>query len=182
MQSPRKDVARNRAELLSAAEAIVAEHGVNANMNMVAKAAGVGQGTLYRHFPDRQALLLALIDRSLSRLEGFAAEQEGAHLLFRFLRFYASHAREYAALADCWRIIEPSNPALLAASERFFALVEPMLSRAIAAQLCRPDLTSMDIRSVLSMLNAISTRKPDHGPLPSIDRVLDLLDGGLQRR
>ena len=182
MQAARKDVVRNRVELLAAAEAVVAEHGIDANMNTFAKAAGVGQGTLYRHFPDRQALLIALIVRSLDRLEAFAAEQEGANLLFRFLRFYASHAREHAALANYWRVIDRSHAELLAARTRFLALVEPMLARAIEAQLCRPDLTVADVRSVLSMLNAIPATTTEPDALSSIDRVLELVTGGLQRR
>nr|WP_229363949.1 TetR/AcrR family transcriptional regulator [Sphingomonas sp. PL-96] len=151
-------------------------------MHTIAKAAGVGQGTLYRHFPDRQALLIALIGRSLDRLEAFAAEQDGANLLFRFLRFYASHAREHAALASYWRVADQSSPALVAARSRLIALVEPMLERAVEAQLCRPDMTIADILSVLSMLNAIPTSSPDEALLSSLDRVLELLVGGLQRR
>lgn len=182
MEVIRKDAARNRTEILAAAEAVIAQYGVEANMNVVAKAAGVGQGTLYRHFPDRQALLLALIERSLDRLEAFASEQEGASTLFRFLRFYAGRAREHAALADYWRVLDPSHPTLIAARKRFITLVEPMLQRAITAQLCRPDLTIADIRSVLSMLNAIPGPPCDQDLLPSLDRVLELLVGGLQRR
>ncbi|RDE06041.1 TetR/AcrR family transcriptional regulator [Sphingomonas aracearum] len=181
MQSIRKDVVRNRAELLATAEAVMADHGVLVGLSVIARAAGVGQGTLYRHFPDRQTLLLALIDRTLKRLEVFASAQQGVNGLFLFLRFCANHAREHAALADYRRVVDEGHQDMKAARDRFVAIVEPLLHRAVEAGLCRPDLTINDIEAVLCMFNALS---PDASwaEAPSLDRVLELVTGGLQRR
>jgi AcrR family transcriptional regulator len=69
----RADAARNRATILAAAEALVAEHGAGCvTMDQVARAAGVGKGTLFRHFGDRCGLMRALLDeRERSFQEGF---------------------------------------------------------------------------------------------------------------
>jgi len=69
----RADAARNRATILAAAEALVAEHGAQCvTMDQVARAASVGKGTLFRHFGDRCGLMRALLDeRERSFQEGF---------------------------------------------------------------------------------------------------------------
>jgi AcrR family transcriptional regulator len=69
----RADAARNRATILTAAEALVAEHGAQCvTMDQVARAAGVGKGTLFRHFGDRCGLMRALLDeRERGLQEGF---------------------------------------------------------------------------------------------------------------
>lgn len=62
----RKDVTRNRARLLQAADELVAEHGLEISLNELARRAGVGVGTVYRHFEDKQAVLAALFERRLA--------------------------------------------------------------------------------------------------------------------
>ena len=59
----RKDVVRNRALLLESADAVIREHGMDVSLNAVAHHAGVGVGTVYRHFPDRDALITAMFER-----------------------------------------------------------------------------------------------------------------------
>jgi AcrR family transcriptional regulator len=70
----RADAARNRAKVLDAAHRTFAAEGVDAEMAVVAAAAGVGVGTLYRHFPTKDALLAALTSRHFGRLAEIAAE------------------------------------------------------------------------------------------------------------
>lgn len=66
----RADAARNRARVLAAAERLFAEHGATAvSMEDIAREAGVGKGTLYRRYPDRAALALALLDEHERRLQ-----------------------------------------------------------------------------------------------------------------
>ena len=64
----RKDVLRNRALLLEAADAVIREHGMDLSLNAVAHRAGVGVGTVYRHFPDREALIDALFAQRVDRV------------------------------------------------------------------------------------------------------------------
>jgi AcrR family transcriptional regulator len=66
----RADAARNRARVLAAAERLFAEHGATAvSMEDIAREAGVGKGTLYRRYPDRAALAVALLDEHERRLQ-----------------------------------------------------------------------------------------------------------------
>jgi AcrR family transcriptional regulator len=75
---PRTDAQRNRTHILDVAQRHFAEHGIEGSMDAIAKRAGVGAGTLYRHFPNRDALLAALLqarDEELD-LRRHAIEQE----------------------------------------------------------------------------------------------------------
>ncbi|WP_344629921.1 helix-turn-helix domain-containing protein [Streptomyces glaucosporus] len=66
--------ARNRAALVAAAREVFAEQGLNAPLSAVARRAGVGQGSLYRHFADRVALASAVLDENVRHIEEAAAE------------------------------------------------------------------------------------------------------------
>ena len=64
----RKDVLRNRALLLESADAVIRENGMDLSLNAVAHHAGVGVGTVYRHFPDRDALIDAMFEQRVDRV------------------------------------------------------------------------------------------------------------------
>lgn len=70
----RADAARNRGLLLGAARAAFRRHGVAASLDDVARSAGVGPGTLYRHFPTRDALVLGVIDDGLTEIHRLGTE------------------------------------------------------------------------------------------------------------
>ncbi|MGP2439545.1 TetR/AcrR family transcriptional regulator [Streptomyces sp. JW3] len=72
-----KAAARNRAALIAAAREIYAEHGLGAPLSAIARRAGVGQGVLYRHFPDRAAVAAAVLEENVREVEQ-AAAAEGA--------------------------------------------------------------------------------------------------------
>lgn len=65
--------ARNRAALVTAAREIYAEYGLDAPLSAIARRAGVGQGVLYRHFPDRTAVATAVLDENVRQIEQAAA-------------------------------------------------------------------------------------------------------------
>jgi AcrR family transcriptional regulator len=65
--------AENRAALIAAARAIFATHGLDAPLSAVARQAGVGQGSLYRHFPTRSSLAVAVFQENADELEAIAA-------------------------------------------------------------------------------------------------------------
>ena len=73
----RRDARANRERLLSAARAVLREHGADAPLDAIARAAGVGIGTLYRHFPDRQALLEALAEEHVAHLVSIVESLDG---------------------------------------------------------------------------------------------------------
>lgn len=71
----RADAARNRIVLLDAAREAFAQHGVGASLDDVARAAGVGPGTLYRHFPSRDDLVMAVIEDGLAEIHNLGVAQ-----------------------------------------------------------------------------------------------------------
>ncbi|CAL9342139.1 hypothetical protein SUDANB146_06221 [Streptomyces sp. enrichment culture] len=76
-----KAAARNRAALIAAAREIYAEHGLDVPLSAIARRAGVGQGVLYRHFPDRAALAAAVLEENVRQIERAAQETDLAGLL-----------------------------------------------------------------------------------------------------
>jgi AcrR family transcriptional regulator len=91
----RADARRNREQLLAAARRLLVEHGPDHPLEDIAKAAGVGIGTLYRRFPDRAALVDAVMDDGMDQLvasaeEALRAEPDAWSALCRFVRFCIS--------------------------------------------------------------------------------------------
>ncbi|WP_420382111.1 TetR/AcrR family transcriptional regulator [Novosphingobium sp.] len=73
LRKPRADALRNQVRLLDTAKAVFAEKGIDASMDEIARAAGVGSGTLYRHFPNRDALIEAVYRNEMDQLAAAAA-------------------------------------------------------------------------------------------------------------
>lgn len=69
-----KAAARNRAALVTAAREVFAEHGLEAPLSAIARGAGVGQGVLYRHFPDRAAAVAAVLEENVRQIEQAAED------------------------------------------------------------------------------------------------------------
>jgi len=116
----RADARRNRALLLEAAEAVFAARGVSASTEEVARTAGVGVGTLFRHFPTKEALLEAVFRERLQRMaEGLrdlgAADDLGT-AFFDFLSDAVAHSATKVALADA--LAEAGIDAVVSAREK----------------------------------------------------------------
>ncbi|MFJ6572529.1 TetR family transcriptional regulator [Streptomyces sp. NPDC091292] len=90
-----KAAARNRAALVAAAREIYAEYGLNAPLSAIARRAGVGQGVLYRHFPDRAAVTSAVLEENVREIERAAAAQDAT--CAGVLGVLTWHLRESAA-------------------------------------------------------------------------------------
>ncbi|WP_105969110.1 helix-turn-helix domain-containing protein [Streptomyces geranii] len=73
-----KAAARNRAALIVAAREVYAEHGLHAPLSLIARRAGVGQGVLYRHFPDRAAISTAVLEENVRQVEEAAAAENAS--------------------------------------------------------------------------------------------------------
>ncbi|NEB16842.1 TetR/AcrR family transcriptional regulator [Streptomyces coelicoflavus] len=91
----RRAAARNRAALVAAAREIYSEHGLDAPLSAIARRAGVGQGVLYRHFPDREAVASAVLDENVLEVEQAAAAEDAN--LSRVLGVLTWHLTESAA-------------------------------------------------------------------------------------
>ena len=129
----RVDAQRNYERVLEAATAAFAKEGPEASLNDIARRAGVGPGTLYRHFPNRQALQAAVLNERLEKLCGDAEElasHEPAAALTAWLRALLVHARTDHGLGgavlagpvdlgfDCQQAIHRAGAALLTRAQR----------------------------------------------------------------
>ncbi|MBQ1027715.1 TetR/AcrR family transcriptional regulator [Micromonospora sp. C95] len=151
-ESLRADSARVRARMLRAARARVAAGDLELPMNAVAKAAGVGVGTVYRHFPNRQALLEALAAERFALLvqaaEQAVASPDVAAGLARLLRAALEHQLDDPALAV---VLSAPDAACQETTELVRALTEAvdrLLERARETGVIRPEITADDLRAL----------------------------------
>lgn len=152
MPSPRhlrSDAARNRERILAAAEEVFAEEGAGAGIAEVARRAGVGHATVFRRFPTKEALLLALMGARMEALTAAADEEAAiaprAEALERFMARMAEHLagdRGFREASGCAYALDPE----LDAPRRALAdAVRRLLALAQEAGRVRPDLRAEDV-------------------------------------
>lgn len=175
----RKDARRNREAILTAARELFAESG-DVAMYEVARRAGVGQATLYRNFPDRDALIAALSVEWLDELERVGAEHAGEpDAFFVLVRAIVQSQARFHGLIDCAPESPAVNRELELLQQRLMALIKRTLRDAKAAGLVRRDLTVDDIVLLMGMVEGALSREADAaGRASAASRVLTLaLDG-----
>jgi AcrR family transcriptional regulator len=154
-RSQRSDARANREALLTAAIELFGRCGPNAPYEDVAEAAGVGRATLYRHFPTREDLLVAIFDGTLDRLELLAETFEPGP--GRFGRLFDAcvleQKRNLPLLELATRSTPPRERARL--RRRFAALFGEPLREAQAAGVATHGTSAEDVRLVLMMLSAL---------------------------
>ncbi|CAN5238396.1 TetR/AcrR family transcriptional regulator [soil metagenome] len=151
--SPRRDVVRHRAALLDAAARVFAAGGVDAPLGEIARQAGVGRGTLYRHFPERIDLIVALLNRNLDDLEAQATElADQSDGLLALIQTMIDQDIDVAPLLDSDLIM----PATLLA--RFVAICRVPLETARRAGVVRPDLDETDLLDLTVMAGSALKR------------------------
>ncbi|MDO8143081.1 TetR/AcrR family transcriptional regulator [Isoptericola sp. 178] len=158
-QGPRV-AARNRAALLAAAREIFAQYGADAPLNSVARRAGVGQGSLYRHFPDRLALVLALFEEQVSTVEERAADPDAT--LPDLLGLITRHAIDSVVSIDL-ATSDPEagpDPRLLGLTARLAVVVEARLDTAQERGDVPPGTEVEDVLLGIEMVASALTRCP----------------------
>lgn len=182
---PRSDARRNRQRLLDAAAAAFNAEGAGASLDDIARAAGVGNATLYRHFPTRQALITAVYADRFHDLCAAADEIASTRLaldaLTTWLRLVIDHITGNCGLRDAFiaahQIREnEQTPELVEWHRMTNAAAQPLLSNAQSSGQIRPDLTADE----LLMLTTAVARAYDDRP-PRADRLLSLILEGIQR-
>lgn len=183
-RKPRVDALRNRDRLLEAARTVFSAGGADASLEAVAKRAGVGIGTLYRHFPSREALfdavyrheaeqLAALAERLRKEARPVEAMRQWMHALVRFV---ATKKGMSAALALA---ISKDSDLFSYSSDLLMRSGEALLQRAIAAGEIRDDVTPDDLlRAIVGM--CYTHDQP--GWQKSVLRLLDIFIDGLRIR
>lgn len=185
MPSPpplRADARRNRDRLLAAAESVLNDRGVTASLDDIARAAGVGNATLYRHFPSREKLIEAVYDQRIRALcdsaGTLAAHREPGPALLDWLRNLVAHLTGSRALGEAVMTTHggTTEPPRVAEWHRAInEAVAPLLAAAQDAGAVRPDL---DVVGLLSLTTAVARA----GSPAQADHFLDvLLDGVVPR-
>jgi AcrR family transcriptional regulator len=185
LRKPRADAVRNRERVLQAAKAVFSAGGPDASLEAVARRAGVGIGTLYRHFPTREALFEAVYRREVEQLgelaEQLKREPQPVEALRRWLRsnveFVATKKGMSAALALA---AHGKSSELIAFSfERLTKAVGALLDRAVAAGEIRADVSAEDL---LRALIGMCYLHDQPGWQASVIRLLDVFIDGLRVR
>src|SRR6202453_4055489 len=184
LRKPRSDAIRNRERVLESAKAVFSAGGPEASLEAVAKRAGVGIGTLYRHFPTREALFEAVYRREVEQLaelaEQLKAEPSPVEALRRWLRsnveFIATKKGMSAALALA---VNSSSELTAYSFERLTKAVGALLDRAVAAGEIRADISPEDL---LRALVGMCYLHDQPGWQESVLRLLDVFVDGMRRR
>ena len=147
----------NRRALIAAAREVFAESGFQAPLSAVARRAGVGQGSLYRHFPDRTALAVAVFDDNIADLEALADGEDSS--LSDLFDLITAQAIGSTALVDML-VTDRDDPRTVHLGTRLAAVVEAILSRDKAAGRIGASVETDDVVLAISML-AILLSKSD---------------------
>ncbi|NBE80672.1 TetR/AcrR family transcriptional regulator [Micromonospora rubida] len=179
----RADARRNYDRLLASAATAFAERGTDASLEEIARRAGVANGTLYSHFPNRQALLEALLGDRMRALAATGEELLGRSSPFEALAAWAeaavAHAARYRGLgASFMRAIEDESSDLHAACEAVLAAGERLVARARAAGELREDVTAPDL---YALVNAMAWVGEQSSPAQG-ERLLTFTLDGLRAR
>ncbi|GAA4660286.1 TetR/AcrR family transcriptional regulator [Amycolatopsis dongchuanensis] len=149
----RADAARNREHVLGIARAQVASGDDSLQLNTIARLAGVGVGTVYRHFPTRQALLEALAAEPLSELaeraETAATDADSEAALHELLRYALNRILRDSCLAAVLESAELEDPAVEKLKNRFDKALSALLRAGKRENRIRKDVRPADIRSLL---------------------------------
>jgi len=179
-RKPRADAQRNRERLLEVAKEAFTRSGANASLDDIAKQAGVGPGTLYRHFPTREELLQAVYRSELEKLA--AAERKFAQTMTPIEALRAWLLLFVDAIA-AKQLIAPALNTLVGDHKKVFAAsyvqmqeaIRSLVKRAIKSGDIRKDLDAMDLlRALVGVANV--TTSPDWQQ--SARRLVDILVTG----
>ena len=184
VRKPRADAIRNRERVLEAAKAVFSAGGADASLEAVAKRAGVGIGTLYRHFPTREDLFEAVYRREVEQLgdlaEQLKSEAEPVEALRRWLRSNVELVATKKGMLAALQLVAHGSSELYAYSfDRLTKAVGALLARAAAAGEIRADISAED---VLRALIGMCYLHDQPGWQNSVLRLLDVFVDGLRVR
>ena len=176
----RPDARRNRERLLAAAAEAFATDGIGTSLEEIARRAGVGIGTLYRHFPSRDALVAAVYRREVERLcdpvPELLDEMPPDEALRAWMGRFVGYTATKQGLGEALQAAMASDSELFADSYgRLAGAIETLVSAAVAAGAVRADACGED---VLRALGAIWMIRSGDDRQAQADRVLDLVIDG----
>jgi AcrR family transcriptional regulator len=182
VRKPRADAERNRVRLLKTAKAVFAEKGSAASLDEIARIAGLGAGTLYRHFPTRDALVAAVYRNETDQLVAAADRLAKTHPPLTALREWLLLFVDYIATKH--GMSEVLNSIVGGASELYSAstaqvksAIAKLVDRAVASGDIRLDLDSLDLLRALAGVANISLGRDGE---QAAKRLVDILIAGVR--
>lgn len=179
-RKPRADAQRNHERLLALAKAALRKSGGNISLDELAREAGLGIGTVYRHFPTRDALLEAVYRAEVNELANTAFRLSQTHPPVEALREWMKIFVDYIATKH---LIAPALNSMVGGPSQLFAesgaqikaAIEALVGRAVAAGEIRSDLEPFDLlRALVGVANVATS--PDWEA--SAKRLVDILVAG----
>ena len=176
----RADARRNYERLVAAAREVFAQSGVEASMEAIAKQAGVGIGTLYRHFPTRIALVEAVyvtdVDQLVETAERLVAASEPWPAVVGWLEAFVRYAQTKRTLLSELHEAFEKNPQLKSVSRgRIEGALRMVLDPARQAGVVRTDIDESDLMQLLSSICMSPTVTA-----PQSERLLVMIQDGLR--
>jgi AcrR family transcriptional regulator len=178
----RADARRNRDRLIKAAADAFARFGVGASLEAIAREAGVGAGTLYRHFATREALIEAVYRHEVEGLVAAAEElsrtREPEVALAEWMQRFVGYIATKRGMRDSLRLLLESNSPLFAETSGLVPLAfRDLMEKAVQAGTIRPDANSSDVLHALSSIYS-TTDGPDWQDRST--RLVSLIIDGLR--
>jgi AcrR family transcriptional regulator len=183
-RKPRADSARNRQLLIDAAKDGFSDVGLNVSLEEIARRAGVGIGTLYRHFPSREAVVEAVYRREVEQLAEAVPQlleaSPAGEALHKWMHLFVDYIATKRVIAPSLATAAGRTSALYATSaELITRAVSTLVKRAVASGDVRKDIDPSDL---LRALVGVSYGNPDAGWEASARRLIDILMDGLRRK
>jgi AcrR family transcriptional regulator len=184
VRKPRTDAERNRVRLLETATAAFAEKGSGASLDEIARIAGVGAGTLYRHFPTRDALVAAVYRNETEQLVAAADRLAKTHPPVTALRDWLLLFVDYIATKHGMHevlnsIVGGTSDLYLASTAQVKQAIAKLIDRAVASGDIRLDLDPLDLLRALAGVANIGLG-PDGER--AAKRMVDILIAGVRMR
>jgi AcrR family transcriptional regulator len=179
-RKPRTDAQRNRKRILEVAKEAFTRLGANASLDDIARQAGVGPGTLYRHFPARDALIEAVyraeVEKLASAAAKFAERMPPLEALRAWMRLFVDHIAEKQIIAPALNTLVGGPSKLYEGSRgQIRRAIETLVKRAIKSGEIRRDLDPFDLLRALIGVSHVAS-SPDWQQ--SAKRLVDILITG----
>jgi AcrR family transcriptional regulator len=183
-RKPRADSARNRQLLIDAAKAGFSDVGLDVSLEEIARRARVGIGTLYRHFPTREAVVEAVYRREVEHLAEAVPQllqtSPAGEALHKWMHLFVDYIATKRIIAPSLAAATARTPALYTTSlELITGAISTLVKRAIASGDVRKDIDPSDL---LRAMVGVSYGNPDAGWEASARRLIDILMDGLRRK
>jgi len=179
----RRDAERNRQRILAAAAEVFTERGLDATLDEVARQAGVGVGTVYRRFPDKESLVAELfrdrIDELVTVAEQACAAADPGPALTSYLEFVAATLAGDLGLRQLMMFATYDRDQVCYARDRMFPVINRLVERAQAAGQLRADFRATDVKLIGFMLASVAEYAASIGP-DLWRRYLTMLIDGLR--